>query len=196
MDERPSDMPEELHLAAIDVLAVDFRLSNRNSVAFRRPGLAVIIAVLEDEVSKGIDPGRRAAVDLLHLLELITIVVVEDVDSPRGHLQRGNVGSLRRAGRLDVDQGRPGPAEIRAARADDVLAVIAFLAGSGGDDAEPRAVVAFYDVRLVGIRLIGDHPPGFDVAPAGRNLLRLGHSRGEQHGEERDNGEGAGTGLH
>ncbi len=53
-------IPKIPHLPLIGVVAVYLELTNRNRVALRRPGFAVIIAILENKIPLAVNTGAPA----------------------------------------------------------------------------------------------------------------------------------------
>ncbi len=76
-----ADIPEEADFAGVDVVAVDFELTDGDVVAFGGPGSALVVGVFKDVVAEGVDAFIGEAVFAFDAFELVGVVVVEAVDA-------------------------------------------------------------------------------------------------------------------
>ena len=166
---RLADIPEILDLSTKWVLAVDIHFAHRDRVALRRPGLAAIVRVFEDIVTERIHPAAYAAREPLagfrwDFAHVVGVVVVENVDAAGAGFQHHRVRCLRPAGLLDVDRGRPGSPHVQAAHGSHDLAGRSLFPDTGGDTAQPGAVIRLDDVRLVAVGDGRNFQTGDDVS--------------------------------
>ena len=174
-----TDVPEIAHLTAIGIVAVDFKFTHVDGVAICRPSAAMIVTVFEDEVALGIDAGAEPVfvgwVVGFDRALVVGVVIVENVEAPRGDFRDDGVGGLRTNGGFDVNRIRPGEALILAAQGNDVLPADTFVAGASRERANPRAVGGMRDEGLIAVVFGGDLTSVSYVAP-----IRWGHNSGER----------------
>ena len=126
----------------------------------------MVVAVFEDEVAEAVDPGEG----LLPVMgenfpHVVGVARVEDEDPSAGGLEHHRVGVFDSVRRLDRDRLRPALSAVGAAGGDHMLAGRALRAGTGGDAAEPGAVVGADHVGLIAVGNRGNPQSVFNFPP-------------------------------
>ena len=130
-----ANTPEEPDFARVRIAPIDTGLANRNEPALLRPGFAPVIRKLERILSKRVHPFPGVASGGTHLLHVLSVVGVENVDTPIvrqvGHDPRG----LRAVGGLNIDMWFPRFPAIGTAAGDNVLSFLALMTFARGHGA-------------------------------------------------------------
>jgi hypothetical protein len=105
MDKWFSHIPEETELPPIDIIPVALKEPERDIIAIFRPTPAMIITILENKMPQAVNPIEYIfAVMAFNLSDVVSIVVVKDVDSAGGRFQHYGIGIFRTIRRFHRDR--------------------------------------------------------------------------------------------